>query len=470
MYENRYGVAEMNGTGWRSVGEYNWWDWEIGSPRHIIDVMMIVYEHLDSMQIKNWLTLFHYVVPRGSYTGSNMLNLGKELIGAAILEKDANVLVSARDAVNATFVYSDKGNNGGFGYNTDGSYLFHTHHAMNATYGLEQIEYTGPLLSLLAGTEFEYTNPQVDNIVDWIIEGQIPFDADGIYMRSVTGRYPANPKSYGVDLVSAMIDLLDFVEGEEYEQFRTLIKYFVTKDTKTNFFTELTIAQGIELKKILQDDTVAERGRYELNKTFAAIDKTVHHREDWVFGISLNSERIAGYESINDCNREGWYHGDGMYQIFVDADQYQYHNPYWVSVNPDRTSYEYIILPGMTKEETEEYSKNPQIEILANTQKIQAVKNKELGITAIVFWERGSFAELEVSEPMLVMIREGDGVTVSVCDPTQKLDSAVITIKGNFTGSDVPARVNTLISGAQTVLEVNFSNALGRTIETEFSK
>jgi len=84
-----------------------------------------------------------------------------------------------------------------------------------------------------------------------------------------------------------------------------------------------------------------------------------------------------------------------------------------------------VILPDKNAEETAAYAQNPDIEILSNTDKIQAAREKELGITGIVFHEAGSLENISVSQAIILIY---DGETVKIADPTQKLDSVRVTI------------------------------------------
>ncbi|MBR2460293.1 MAG: hypothetical protein IKB34_03580, partial [Clostridia bacterium] len=43
-YTHYYGVAEIEGRGWRSTKEFNWWDWQIGSATFLMDTIVLVDE------------------------------------------------------------------------------------------------------------------------------------------------------------------------------------------------------------------------------------------------------------------------------------------------------------------------------------------------------------------------------------------------------------------------------------------
>lgn len=88
---------------------------------------------------------------------------------------------------------------------------------------------------------------------------------------------------------------------------------------------------------------------------------------------------------------------------------------------PKDASYEYVLLPGKDAGETADYAATPDIEVVQNTAAAQAVKEKTLGYTAVNFWEAGTAAGITSDKEASVMMhQDGDEITVSVADPTQK--------------------------------------------------
>ncbi len=347
LYQNRYGQNEINGTGWRDTSEYNWWDWQIGVPEKLINVMMIMEEHLTQNQIHNYLSLFDHLVPVTSSTGANRIDLAKSIIGSGLLQKDAQRVVDARDALDQTFLYVDNGRNKKQGFYTDGSYVFHTAHAMNGTYGIEQLEETGVFLSILKGTAFEYTNPQAQNVSDWYYNAYEPLMYQGAVMRMVRGRNnPPAEHSKGAEIIAYMIDMIDALDEEDAARFKSIIKHHVSEDTTRNYYTSLSLVQAKKLKEIMNDASSLPRENYFLNKVYYNMDKVVHQRGKFAVGISMSSSRIFPYECINGQNSTGWYMGDGMMTVYNSDDFTQYSDSYWKHINPYR-------LPGITADTQE---------------------------------------------------------------------------------------------------------------------
>ena len=126
---------------------------------------------------------------------------------------------------------------------------------------------------------------------------------------------------------------------------------------------------------------------------------------------------------------------------------------------PDSASYAYVVIPAVTEGILSRYAAKPEVEILANTADIQAVKNNSLGISQVVFYQPGTIAiapgiKLTAKSPCIAMInmKAGKITGVSVVDPTHKLASLELEITSpvsksgsNFTTSWNPAKKSTTI-------------------------
>ena len=54
---------------------------------------------------------------------------------------------------------------------------------------------------------------------------------------------------------------------------------------------------------------------------------------------------------------------------------------------PENDTYSYVLLPDMTREETKAYSQSPDVEILENSEKLQAVNDHSTNTLAVNFWD-----------------------------------------------------------------------------------
>ncbi len=146
----------------------------------------------------------------------------------------------------------------------------------------------------------------------------------------------------------------------------------------------------------------------------------------------------------------------------------------WIShgKKPTDGSYSYVMLPEKSAEETQRYTADPDVKILKCSKELHVVKEEALGITAMVFWKAGSYGEITVSEPMIVMVREENGkYTISASDPTHNLSTGIITV--NRALSTLSADAEIVVSGTdKTVLTVSFDKCYdkGKTVTAEFSE
>lgn len=343
MYENRYGEAEKTNSGWRSTNLFNWWDWQIGSPTQLIDTLMLMENELDRATITKYLSLFDKLVPRAGDYGANMLDFSGEIIGSGLLQENADRVIVGRDGADPTMVYADGGRNDKQGFYTDGSYIFHTLHPMNGTYGFAQFEKFADLMYLLEGTKFAYCNPLKYNIYEWAINAYEPLIYKGDTFRFVLGRHPSHGAEIASGTVRVYLELLqlDSIPTDVASHLKSTIKYMVEEDTTKSYYQGLSFESIRMLDRIMADDSVEPRENYILNKMYHNMDKMAHQCETWAAGVSMSSSRIYNYESINSENMTGWYLSDGMTYLYSENDLTQYNSAYWAGVDPYR-------LPGTT--------------------------------------------------------------------------------------------------------------------------
>jgi len=90
--------------------------------------------------------------------------------------------------------------------------------------------------------------------------------------------------------------------------------------------------------------------------------------------------------------------------------------------------YQYVVLPGIDKENLKKYVQKPEIEILSNTSEIQAVRHKGLNISQIIFHKSGEIRlpgdlTVRMDVPGVLMIKmDGNNIKeISVSDPSRKM-------------------------------------------------
>ncbi|MGV2881706.1 hyaluronate lyase [Paenibacillus sonchi] len=142
-------------------------------------------------------------------------------------------------------------------------------------------------------------------------------------------------------------------------------------------------------------------------------------------------------------------------------------------MNPSSGEYQYVLLPGKTAAQVAAYAAAPDIEVLANSSSVQAVKETELGIIGANFWEDGASSVdlITVSKKASVMTREADERTLelSISDPTQA-NTGVIEVELDRSASGYTADSGITVTQLSPTIKlmVNVSAAKGKTFKASF--
>ena len=134
-----------------------------------------------------------------------------------------------------------------------------------------------------------------------------------------------------------------FAPTSDAANYKAIIKGLVQADTYSPYMRSpvATLYALTSVKAIVSNSSIVAVSDQTLHRTFASMDRVVHQRPEYAFGISMFSSRIYNYESINNENLHGWYTGSGMTYLYTAQDYGQYSDSYWPTVDPYR-------LPGNT--------------------------------------------------------------------------------------------------------------------------
>ncbi|MCK9478448.1 MAG: polysaccharide lyase 8 family protein [Firmicutes bacterium] len=135
-------------------------------------------------------------------------------------------------------------------------------------------------------------------------------------------------------------------------------------------------------------------------------------------------------------------------------------------LQPKNASYKYVLLPNMSAEEVENYSKAPDITVIENSTEAHSVRENILNITGANFWndavKKSGF--ITSDKKASVMVRESEGeLEVAVGDPT-RANNDVINIEldrqANYIISKDP-NVDVLFLRNSVMLTVHTAGTLG---------
>lgn len=337
----------------------NWWEWQIGSPRLLMDIVAALYDELGAARREKAFAAVDHFVPdsaladyTGTSTGANRVDLCRSVALRGVLGRSPAKVALARDALSPVFPYVTKGD----GLYEDGSFVQHTWVAYSGTYGQVMLDSLGRLFALLAGSTWAVTDPKKQIILDSVERAYAPLIHDGLMMDSVNGRAISrgylkgddrkimrSDHFHGQGLIAAMAMLAGGASAAERERWHARIKGWSERDTVTPLLTarQLGVADLARLHAVADSDVRAAPEPVG-HRLFPAMDRAVHRRPGFAVNLSMASDRIAYYECGNGENPRGWHTGAGMvYWWAGGAHGDQYTDWFWPTVDPYR-------LPGTT--------------------------------------------------------------------------------------------------------------------------
>ncbi|MFS0724788.1 polysaccharide lyase 8 family protein [Paenibacillus sp. 1P07SE] len=331
-YSNRYNEG--------ATAYDNWADWELHSPRVILDTLALLYDEIPSATRTNLLAAVDHFVPVPTRSGSNRIVSAWIVMGSGVIGKSGSKITAGRNGLAPEFDYVTSSS----GYYRDGSYIFHSRHPYNGGYGVTSIDEMSKALYLLSGTSYwSGLDPDYTNVFQWIYDAYEPLIFKGEMPDMVRGRNNTRPQTAyaherGHAVMTAMIRLADLGTSES-PRLRSLVKYLIQSDTVLSYYTSADINFVVKGKAIVADPGIVSRGHLSLTKVYANMARLTSMRPDYMFGVSASSSRVYNYQGFAE-NKKGWYTGDGMTYLYRTGEN-QYGDAFWATVDPYR-------LPGTT--------------------------------------------------------------------------------------------------------------------------
>lgn len=329
----------------------NWWDWQIGSPKLVNDICVLLYDKLPDERIAQTIAAIDHFVPdptkmfplghEETSTGANRVDECQVVLIRGILDADADKIVQARDALSDVFAYVTSGD----GFYRDGSFVQHTHVAYTGTYGLVLLGGMAGLLSLLAGSQWEVTDPNRQILYDAVQTTYAPVVFDDQMMDTVRGRSVSRSSesehSDGHNAVLGILLLASGVDADTAAGWRAMCAGWLDRDAFDDPLAKMSVPEIARIKQLRADTSVKPKPEPVRHNLFAQMDRAVHRRDGWAYAIAMCSERIAYYEYGNGENVRGWHQGEGMGYLYLRGDNAQFADEFWPTVDPYR-------LPGTT--------------------------------------------------------------------------------------------------------------------------
>ncbi|OAS20481.1 polysaccharide lyase family 8 super-sandwich domain-containing protein [Paenibacillus oryzisoli] len=319
----------------------NWWEWEIGTPGTLNDILVLMYDELSAAQIKENTDAIDYYIPKvpDGDAGANLVWRAMAIAVRAIIAQDVDKVIAGRDALMSVFDYTTAGD----GFYEDGSFIQHQKHSYTMGYGKSMLLDLSSAMYFFENTLFAISTPSKNNIYDWIREGFEPLMYQGVGMWMASGRElarePYDDHYIGNRVIRGVVTTSMFAPDSLKPWIQSMAKGWILGDTARNFFASAPFYLVTEAKKIVNDASIPAKAPLVLYKQYAAMDEAVMRRDGYAFAVTMSSSRIGNFESFSGENVRNWYQNEGMTYLYNDLEQYS--NDYWPTINPYR-------LPGIT--------------------------------------------------------------------------------------------------------------------------
>ena len=345
----------------------NWWDWCIGAPQKLCDILILMYDHISIKDMNRYLAAIRYFsiqpdqVLKGPnpLTGANLLDCATVCALTGALEENTLRLTEARDAISQLLPYVTRGD----GFYQDGSFIQHTVFPYTGSYGAVTLAGIENMLYILQGTPWRIKDPNIAHVFEWVQTAFQPLFHKTAIMDMVSGRSiarkNASDHSRGKALLARILALAALTDDPVIQMsIRSFVKANIMEDTlyfsdpryNETYFTAMNPNDALSFKQLLKDETVKPQQPVPLTHIYAGMDRVVFRQKGYTLGISMHSSRTGAFEIGNGENKRAWHTADGYISLYND-DQLQYADNYWATVDHHRLS-------GTTTDHSERTNKN----------------------------------------------------------------------------------------------------------------
>jgi chondroitin AC lyase len=265
----------------------NWWYPEIGTPRELGPLMLLMEEHLSATEKQAGIKILNK--SKIGMTGQNKVWLAGNVIYRSLMTNDYALIEQGAAAIKSEIVISEEE-----GVQPD--YSFHQHGPQQqlGNYGLGYASDISRWGVLFKGTPFEYNEQQTDILTNYMLRG----------MRWVVWNNQIDISASGRQL---------FV-GVQPVKFKMLSR-------SMQMMPAINPAMKSEFDQAFQP--------FDGNKHFWHSDMSVHRRKDFYTSVKMSSTRVSSSESCNGENLQGYYLGDGANFYYQSGKEYLDIYPFW---------------------------------------------------------------------------------------------------------------------------------------------
>ncbi len=335
MWENYYG-----GTTSKMPAGTNWHDSFVEAPLLMTISLLAVRDSLEYDQIDHltdWMDYLQNESPYTTGTSANLINQTRWIVLSAALQKDGPRIRKAIDKLaDDMFHYVTKKD----GVYTDGSYIYHEDVPYTTGYGGDILQGMSYVVYVVAGTEYSFSDEQINMQVDWVFDVFEPIMWRGNAMSAVSGRMIwSNPSEAARAhcVINGMARIAEYA-GERAGEVKSLLKYYLTENT-LRYENNLSMSTAGLIMDLRKDDSIQPVADRVGAKVFNKMARLTTHRGDFASMLAMSSPTVSRYEhfiwsATSQENPYAWYKGAGMLYVYADSltqfDQafHRYINPY----------------------------------------------------------------------------------------------------------------------------------------------
>lgn len=334
----------------------NWWDWQIGSPRSLASILVLIGDELPAAQVNAGCAAIDHFVPDPWFldplkglpvkesTGANRMDMCQTVIVRALLDGDVTRLERARAGLAPVWATVLEGD----GFHADGSMIQHGSVPYTGSYGIELLLAAARLFALL---DLGGAGPEYEAFFDLIGKSYFPIVYRGRVMDNVRGRAVARPLSRSQDAgfaaAEGLLLLAQAAPAATALQVRGRVRAWVDEDTAGRIFSTGTVARTGLVVALTSSAVAAVPEPTGGATVFNAMARCIVRDPGRAIAISASSSAIAWYECSTTENIRGYHAGSGMTSVY-DADTSHYDDEFWPTVDRYRlagTTVEQLALP-----------------------------------------------------------------------------------------------------------------------------
>lgn len=346
----------------------NWWAVEVGQPKQILDILILLYDELEDREAlitKHTDVILHFqsayakAARGGIETGANLAWKCRVLFLTGILRKEQQWLDWVNEQIPTMLRYSHElptnslGTTYDDGFYPDGSFIQHYAFSYTGGYGKNLITTLGGLFYAFMDTG-AMSIPEKNMAFLWkmIFAAYEPLIYRGRFFDIARGREPSRyfHQDYmaGRHTIRGLCYLAAVMPPALKKRAYAMIKEWLLADTDR--FALLRDEDGraehfvygsiVPILREILADTTPSRGPLVLHKTFGVSANVVHLTEEFGLALKMYSPSIACYEYLSGEGRKFWHMSDGVTYLYT-ADINGYNQDFYATVDMQR-------LPGTT--------------------------------------------------------------------------------------------------------------------------